>query len=71
MKYILWAVISGTIHASYMGEFENMQACQEAIKQRFLLNIDPGARDMPEVQKAIETTLLHQREYICVPNSSQ
>lgn len=71
MKYILWAVISGSIHTAYMGEFDSLIACQQAIEQRFLLNIDPQARNNPEVQKAIKTTLLYQREYICVPQSSQ
>jgi hypothetical protein len=69
MKYILWALINSTVHAGYMGEFDSLKSCQEAIQSRYTIMLAPESLSSPAVQEAIRTTLKYQQEYICVPKS--
>lgn len=66
MKYVLWALISGSVHSSYLGEFNSLQACQNAIRSRLEMGLSELALQQPQVKQAIDTALKYQRNYVCV-----
>ena len=49
-----------------LGTYSSFDACQDAIRQIYMMNIYKGARENPEVKKAIDITMQYQQEYQCL-----
>jgi len=64
-EFILIVALAGQPPAQ-LGTYKTYEACQNAIRQIFLMKIDKDARDNPEVQKAIDITMQYQQEYQCI-----
>lgn len=63
MHFILIAVLSNTM----LGEYESQIACEQAIRSRLSVNIAKESIANPKIQQMLDTVLLYQREYMCIP----
>lgn len=52
---------------TYLGEYHNNAACQNAIREIFFAKMAPNARDNEAAIKAVDVAVQYQREYICIP----
>jgi hypothetical protein len=50
-----------------LGTYQTEQACTQAIRNIFAMNIYKGAQDTPQVKAAVDTMMLFQQEYKCMP----
>ena len=64
-EFILIFALIGQAPAQ-LGTYSSFEACQEAIRQIYLMNIYKDARENPEVKKAIDITMKYQQEYQCM-----
>ena len=64
-EFILIFALIGQAPAQ-LGTFTSYAACQNAIRQIFLMNIYKDAQDNPEVKKAIDIQMKYQQEYQCI-----
>jgi hypothetical protein len=61
MGYILLYVAIATAPVQ-MGAYASQQDCTNAIRAVYAASMAP----VPQAQKIIDTTMLYQREYVCV-----
>ncbi len=61
MKFILIAVLAH----SFMGEFDNKTACQNAIRDIYLSQLSL-ATITPQIKAGIDLQIKYQNKYICV-----
>ena len=51
-----------------LGSYHDLPSCQAAIRDIFVAKINPYNFKSPDMEKAINTRVSFQREYICLPN---
>jgi hypothetical protein len=64
-EFVLIVALIGQL-PTQLGTYTSYEACQDAIRQIFLLNIYKDARDNPKVQEAIDIQMQYQQEYQCI-----
>ena len=54
--------------SALLGTYNDLPSCQDAIRAIYTFKINPYNFQNPEIEKAINTNILYQREYVCIPN---
>ena len=53
-----------------LGTYQTEAACTQAIRSIFTMNIYKGAQETPQVKAAVDTMILYQQEYKCMPTKT-
>ena len=64
-EYILIFALIGQAPAQ-LGTYSSYDACENAIRQIFLMSVYKDLREDPEVKKVIDIQMKYQQEYACI-----
>lgn len=64
--YFTLIFLAVTGQQTYLGDYHNNAACQNAIREIYFAKMAPNARDNEVAKQAVDTAIQYQREYICV-----
>jgi len=61
------ATIAGASLMSFLGEYNDLPSCQYAIREIYANKLNVVGQRNPALDKAIQTQIDFQKEFLCVP----